>query len=529
MLWIILSFLLINMGIFLFSWLRTKDVNLHTSDGYFLGGRSLTALYIGSSLLLTNLSTEQMVGLNGQSYAGSMTAMSWEASAPIALIFFALLFLPRYLKTGITTIPDFLEKRFDQKTRQIVSLLLIIGYAVSFLPTVLYSGALVLDQVFGFTDNFGISTFTAVLIISFIIGITSCCYIFFGGLKAAASADAIYGIGLICGGLLIVVLGILAIGDGNFGGGVAKLTAVHTEKLNSIDISNSAEVPWPTILTGLLVNNLFYWAVNQAIVQRALGAKNLAEGQKGALLAGFFKLVGVFYLVLPGIIAFHLYGGGINNADSVYPRLIVDLLPTALTGIFAAILFGAILSSFNGSLNSTITLFTLDIYKPIFKPNANDADLVKTGRIFVAILGVVSIIIAPFILYAPSGLYNYLQEMFGFFNVPILAAVVVGFFSKRVPALAVKIAIPAHIVLYGLSKIFMGHIHFLYILAVLFPFSVAVMLFVGRLRPREKEYRLNHDPQVDLKPWKHVKLASCIILVMVSVIYIVFSPWGIAG
>lgn len=162
LLWIIVSFLVINIGIFLFSWQRTKGVNLQSSDGYFLGGRSLTELYIGSSLLLTNLSTEQMVGLNGQSYAGSMTAMSWEASAPLALIFLALVFLPRYLKTGITTIPDFLEQRFDQRTRQIVSVLLIIGYAVSFLPTVLYSGALVLNQVFRITETFGISTFMAV-------------------------------------------------------------------------------------------------------------------------------------------------------------------------------------------------------------------------------------------------------------------------------------------------------------------------------------------------------------------------------
>lgn len=149
------------------------------------------------------------------------------------------------------------------------------------------------------------------------------------------------------------------------------------------------------------------------------------------MLAGFFKTIGVFYLVLPGVIAYHLYGGNIANPDTVYPRLVVDLLPTAFVGVFAAVLFGAILSSFNGSLNSTITLFTLDLYQPIFKPDATEEELVKTGRIFVIILGTVSIFIAPFILFAPSGLYNYLQEMFGFFNVPVLAAVVVGFFSKK--------------------------------------------------------------------------------------------------
>ncbi|AGN36641.1 solute:sodium symporter family transporter [Bacillus paralicheniformis] len=528
MLWIIMTFLLINAGIFIFSYLRTKDINLKTSDGYFLGGRSLTALYIGSSLLLTNLSTEQMVGLNGQSYSGTMSAMAWEVTAPLALIMLAFVFLPRYLSSGVTTIPDFLEKRYDQRTRQIVSILLLLGYATSFLPTVLYSGALVLDQVFNISSALGISTFATVFFISLVIGAASCCYIFFGGLKAAASADAIYGAGLILGGLFIFVLGIMAIGDGSLLNGYTELTSVHKEKLNAITADNAAEVPWPTIFTGLLVNNLFYWAVNQSIVQRALGAKNLAEGQKGALLAGVFKTIGVFYLVLPGVIAYHLYGGHIENADTVYPKLIVDLLPTALIGVFAAILFGAILSSFNGSLNSTITLFTLDLYKPIFKPEAKEEELVKTGRIFVVILAAVSIIIAPFILFAPSGLYNYLQEMFGFFNVPVLAAVVVGFFTKKVPALAVKWAIFAHIVLYTISKIYFGHIHFLYILAVLFPFSVLLMLFIGKLKPRPSEFKLEKNAKVDLRPWKHAKLASILVICLMACIYLLFSPWGLA-
>ncbi|MEK3892045.1 solute:sodium symporter family transporter [Bacillus sp. FSL W7-1354] len=427
MLWIIMTFLLINAGIFIFSYLRTKDINLKTSDGYFLGGRSLTALYIGSSLLLTNLSTEQMVGLNGQSYSGTMSAMAWEVTAPLALIMLAFVFLPRYLSSGVTTIPDFLEKRYDQRTRQIVSILLLLGYATSFLPTVLYSGALVLDQVFNISSALGISTFATVFFISLVIGAASCCYIFFGGLKAAASADAIYGAGLILGGLFIFVLGIMAIGDGSLLNGYTELTSVHKEKLNAITADNAAEVPWPTIFTGLLVNNLFYWAVNQSIVQRALGAKNLAEGQKGALLAGVFKTIGVFYLVLPGVIAYHLYGGHIENADTVYPKLIVDLLPTALIGVFA-----------------------------------------------------------------------------------------------------VKWAIFAHIVLYTISKIYFGHIHFLYILAVLFPFSVLLMLFIGKLKPRPSEFKLEKNAKVDLRPWKHAKLASILVICLMACIYLLFSPWGLA-
>ncbi|PLR95861.1 solute:sodium symporter family transporter [Bacillus sp. T33-2] len=524
----VLSFLLLNIAIAFYSWKKAKEVNLDSSEGYFLGGRSLTAVYIGSSLLLTNLSTEQMVGLNGQSYSGSMTAMAWEVSAPIALIMFAFIFLPRYLKLGITTIPKFLEDRYDLNTRLIVSVLLMAGYTVSFLPTVLYSGALVLDKIFNISEILGWNEFGTVFVISAFIGITGICYIYFGGLKAISSADTLYGVGLIVGGFAILIFGLHAVGDGSISEGLHKLTTNYTEKLNSLDSSNSAQVPWPTILTGLLVNNLFYWAVNQAIVQRALGAQNLAEGQKGVLLAALFKTLGAFYLVVPGILAFHLYGDSINNPDNAYPVLVADLLPTALAGVFAAILFGAILSSFNGALNSTMTLFTMDIYKQFINPKASDERLVKVGQRFILVLGLISVCIAPVILLAPSGLYTYLQETFGFLNVPILAAVTVGFFSKRVPAIAPKIGIVAHIILYGLSKFIVGEIHFLYILAVLFPVNVAIMLIVGKIAPREEEFKLEASNKVETSSWKYAKPASAVILLIMIGIYILFSPWGIA-
>jgi solute:Na+ symporter, SSS family len=521
--------LVLNIAIALYAWRKTKEVNLDSSEGYFLGGRSLTAVYVGTSLLLTNLSTEQMVGLNGQSYSGSMTAMAWEVTAPIALILFAFVFLPRYLKSGITTIPRFLEDRYDLKTRLIVSILLIAGYTVSFLPTVLYSGALVLDKIFNISGFLGWGPFGTVFITAAFIGLTSICYIYFGGLKAMSSADALYGVGLIIGGFAILILGIYAVGNGSIGEGLHTITTEHPEKLNSIDSSNDAQVPWPTILTGLLINNLFYFAVNQAIVQRALGAKSLAEGQKGVLLAALFKTFGAFYLVVPGIIAFHLYGDTISNPDNAYPLLVTDLLPTVFAGVFAAILFGAILSSFSGALNSTMTLFTMDIYKHMINPKAGDHHLVKVGRRFILVLGLLSICIAPAILKAPSGLYSYLQETFGFFNVPILAAVVVGFFTKRVPALAPKAGIVVHVILYGLSKLIVGEIHFLYILAVLFPVNVAVMLIIGKIAPREEPYQLLSTDKVDTTNWKYLKPASAFILLLMIGVYILFSPWGIAS
>ncbi|MCY6957144.1 solute:sodium symporter family transporter [Clostridium brassicae] len=527
----VITFILFTIMVAVISWWKTRDDDLSTQDGYFLGGRSLTGIVIGGSLMLTNLSTEQMVGLNGQSYATNMGPMAWEATSTIALVILALVVLPKYLKSGITTIPDFLEERYDRKTKQIISILFLIGYVLTYLPTVLYSGALVLNQIFGIQQIFGTSQFTAVAITATAIGIIGAIYAIFGGLKAVAVSDTINGAGLLLGGLMIPILGLVALGHGNFSDGLNTLLTVHPEKLNSINPASSQSplIPWPVLCTGLLFNNLFYWCTNQSIVQRTFGAKNLAEGQKGALIAGFLKLLGPFFLVLPGIIAFHLYGPTLGNNDLAYPKLILDVVPKPLLGFFAAVLFGAILSSFNSALNSAVTLYTLDIHRPVFNPEATDAHLVQIGKKFGTILAVASIAIAPFISYAPSGLYGYLQECFGFYNVPILAAVFVGFFSKKVPAIAPKVALLSHVVLYTISKFVASDVHFLYVLGVLFPVNVIIMLVIGKMKPRETDFEQVYTEQVDITPWKHAKTVSVIAIIIMICVYALFSKIGIAA
>ncbi|KGM96681.1 transporter [Clostridium novyi A str. 4552] len=511
------------------AWFKTRGGDRESQDGYFLGGRSLTGIVIGSSLMLTNLSTEQMVGLNGQSFATNMGPMAWEATSTVALVLMTLVFLPRYLKSGITTIPDFLEERYDRKTKQIISFLFLLGYVVTYLPTVLYSGALVLNGLFNVPQMLGISEFKALFITVALIGIIGAIYSVVGGLRTVAVADTINGIGLLIGGLSIPVLGIFALGHGSFTGGIHTLITVHPEKLNAINPASSQAplVPWPVLFTGLLFNNLFYWCTNQSIVQRTFAAKNLAEAQKGTLFAGFLKLLGPFFLVLPGVIAFDLYGNTLSNPDMAYPTLVLNVLPKPLLGFFAAVLFGAILSSFNGAINSASTLYTLDIHRPIFNPKATDAELVKIGKKFGTILAVVSVMIAPFIMYAPAGLYGYLQECFGFYNVPILAAVVVGFFSKKVPAIAPKVALLSHIVLYTISKFVASDIHFLYVLGVLFPVNVLVMLAIAKIKPREEDFVQEYTEQVDITPWKHAKTVSAISVCLMLIIYTIFSKFGI--
>lgn len=528
MIWVIFaSFIAYTVFVMWFSWYKTKGTDMNTADGFFLGGRSLTGIVIAFSLILTNLSTEQIVGLNGQAYGESMAVMAWEVSSPLALIVMALILLPKYLKAGLTTIPDFLEQRYDLRTRQIASILFLISYAVAYLPVVLYSGALVLDSIFSLTSITNLSPFMLVLIISAAIGIISLGYIILGGLKAAAMSDTINGVGLIIGGLLIPILGLVALGGGNLASGVDELLHANPTKLNSFGGAESS-VPWPVLITGMLFNNIFYWAMNQSIIQRTFAAKNLAEGQKGVLFAGLFKVFGVTFLVLPGIIAYLLYGNTLSNNDAAYPTLVIDVLPVALSGFLAAVLFGAILSSFNNTLNSAITLFALDIYKPIFKPHAKERELVKAGRVFAFGLAVASVVVAPFIMYAPSGLYAYLQEMNGFYNLPILAMILVGFFSKRVPSYAGKVVIAAHIVLYSLSKVFLSDVNFLYVLSILLAVDIFVMLVLGRLDPRQTPFVLNDAKKVDLTPWKHAKTFSALLVFIMIGIYAFFSPIGVA-
>ncbi|QZY55635.1 solute:sodium symporter family transporter [Crassaminicella profunda] len=530
-LWAAVSFIFFTGLVAFISWRMTKDDDLDTQDGYFLGGRSLTGLVIAGSLMLTNLSTEQMVGLNGVSYQTNMCVMAWEITAAFALICMAFIFLPKYLKSGITTIPDFLEDRYDAKTRQIISVLFLIGYAATYLPTVLYSGALVLNGLFDIPQLLGITQFQGLWITVWAIGIAGSIYAIFGGLKAVAVSDTINGVGLLVGGLLVPIFALIALGDGSFSEGLNTLLTVHPEKLNGIAAANAKSplIPWPTLFTGIVVNNLFYWCTNQSIVQRTLGAKNLEEAQKGVIYAGFLKLLGPFFLVLPGIIAFHLYGDTLTNADMAYPTLVSDVLPKPLMGFFAAVLFGAILSSFNSALNSCVTLFTLNIYRPVFKPSATDKELVKTGKKFGIVLAVISMLIAPFIIYAPDGLFGYLQECFGFYNVPIVAAVMVGFYTKRVPALGAKISLFSHIVLYTISKFVAGDVHFLYVLAVLFPINVLIMLAVGKIKPRETAYIQKYTEQVDITPWKYTKVASLGIMAGMLILFAIFSKFGVAA
>ena len=525
----IFSFIAFTLLVGVISYISTRKTNENTVDGYFLGGRSLTAGVIAASLLLTNLSTEQIVGLNGQAFSEGILVMAWETLAAIAMVITAIFLLPRYLKGGITTIPTFLERRYDKTTKSITSILFLSGYVVVLLPIVLYSGALAISTMFNVPEIFGISDTTALWICVWGIGIIGSIYAIFGGLKAVAISDTVNGIGLLIGGLMIPFFGLLIVGDGSIMSGINTLTTELPEKFNAIGGSDSS-IPFSTIFTGMMLVQLFYWGTNQAIIQRALGAKNLKEGQKGLLLASFIKILGPLIVVLPGIIAYYLFSGEITNPDEAYPTLVREVLPTYLVGFFAAVLFGAILSSFNSALNSSVTLFGIDLYKQYINKEADEKTVVKYGKLFGVGLAILAMFIAPLIANAPKGLFGYLQEVNGCYSIPILTIIIVGFLTKKVPAIAAKIAIFSGVILYSISQFILkpyfgesNYPHFLHIMAILFVFNVLIMLLIGKLYPRETIYEQKYTGQVDIVNWKYAKIVGLIVCLIVIWTYIYFQ------
>ncbi|MCI8857323.1 MAG: solute:sodium symporter family transporter [Clostridiaceae bacterium] len=541
MVFTVATFVAFTVLVAVISWWKTRDDDLSTKEGYFLAGRGLPGIVIAGSLMMTNLSAEQLVGTNGQSFSGNMSTMAWEATSAFALIVLAFVFLPKLLKGGIATIPEFFEMRYDTFTMRLFSVLFLVAYVITMLPTILYSGAVALVRIFDIESMFGISYFSAITIICVGTGVIGMCYAVFGGLKAVAYSDTINGIGLIIGGFAVPILAFIALGKldgGGFMAGVQHFITATPEKMNAWSAPSALppEIPWPLLCTGMFVNNLFYWATNQSIIQRSLGGQNLAESQKGAIWAGFFKCLDVFVIVIPGIMAYQLLAanGQMDTsvgmaADQAYPLLVMEVMPQPLMGFFAAVMFGAILSSFNSVLNSASTIFTLNVWQPIWGKNADNSKVVKIGQLFGTIVGVVAIAISPFVMNFGTGIMNFINECWGFFSMPLLTAVLFGLLTKRAPAIAPKIVVPIHMVLYGASKVIpaFGQFHYLYVVFALFVLECAIYAVCIKVCPRETDWEMPDAKLMDMTPWKTGKLWAIVGSAVVVVMYLIFSPLGI--
>lgn len=541
------------------TWLCTRRANTENEEGFFLAGRSLVFPVIAGSLLLTNLSTEQLVGLNGDAFMFGLHVMAWEVMAVVALVAMALFFLPKFLRSGITTVPEMLEIRFGASTRTICNFIFLVAYATILLPIVLFTGAKGMMSILNLPALTGWGETPLLWITVVAVGVVGSIYALFGGLRSVAVSDLLNGFLLLTGGFMITYFGLNMIGGGE--GWIAGLEKVaelnragiaagEINRLNSVGPEVGGKPPFSTLFTGVLVINMFYWCTNQQIIQRTLAARSLAEGQKGVLLTGLLKLFGPLYLVLPGIMAFYLIAQGkipalpfkpdstVPDANFAYGALVHAVLPTALTGFFAAAMLGAILSSFNSALNSTCTLFSLGFYKPLIRPDAPEREIVSSGRWFGLVIAAISITIAP-MLDGQESIFTYLQTMNTIYFVPIFAVVLVGLTARRVPKA------PANGALIGGVAVLVLHYFVLkrelpdgrtlnpllpfddyHVAAIVFAALVAFMLVWSKVKPRNEPWIHEYSGRVKLMdPWKWAKPVGAALLILVAAIYIGFADF----
>jgi len=479
-----------------------------TEQDYFLAGRSLTWWMIGLSLIASNISTEHFVGMAGQGFLGNigLAIASYEWIAALSLIIVAVFLLPRFLRAGIYTIPEFLEYRYNQYPRLIMSAGLLIMYAFVTLATVLYAGGIAMESIFG------VNIYVSIWALGFFTGL----YTMFGGLKAVVWTDVVQGLTLLIGAIVVTVLAIDKVG------GYEKFVEMSDGRLHTILPADHPELPWTAVLIGgMWLPNLFYWGLNQFITQRTLGAQSLHEGQKGIMLAATIKLIIPFIIVFPGIIAFELYGNEINKADGAYPYLVKQLLPAGLVGIVMAALLGATMSTLDSMLNSGATIFTVDFYQRLYNKDATQKQLVTVGRICTMVMVVIACASTPMVANFGEGLYKFIQIWWGCIQPGIVAAFFLGLIWKKVPPAAAIVGMLMNIPLY-IFLLNYWKIAFLHHMAICFVVICAVMIVITLISPNQKEivYPVKQEFKstslsMPLKIW-----AALIVLATASLYYI---------
>ena len=386
---------------------KNKDSD---SDGYFLAGRSLPWYLIGFSLFASNMSGSSFVGLMGGAYDNGVVIFNYEWTAAFVLIIFAIFVLPSYLKAKVSTVPEFLERRYDVRSRRAFSAFTIL--AIMFIDTAgaLYAGGLVISNVTEY-----LNLWSAVAVLALVAGI----YTILGGLSAVVVTDTVQAILLIVGAAVLFWIGLDRIG-----GWQELFTDLEDSKQHLILPADNDFLPW-TGLWGVVLLGFYYWTINQFVVQRTLGAKSLKEGQLGAIFAGFLKIPNLFLMILPGLIALKLYPD-LSTPDLAFPTLAFELMPVGVRGLIMAALIAAIMSSLDSALNSAGTLVTLDFFKPL-KPDLDEDTYVKIGKIVTGICMVIGAVYAPLIAGFES-LFSYFQSSLSYIIPPIVVVYVMGLF-----------------------------------------------------------------------------------------------------
>ncbi len=447
---------------------KKKGEEKNTKD-YFLASKSLPWWAIGSSLIAANISAEQFIGMSGSGFAIGLAIASYEWMAAVTLLIVGKFFLPIFIDKGLYTIPEFVEKRFGVELKTILAVFWIALFIFVNLTSVLFLGGKAIDTIIGVGD--GSMIFPAILALAFI----AAAYSLYGGLSAVAWTDVMQVALLILGGLITSFIALNSVTpEGGLIHGFEHILKVAPDKFHMIlsrDNPQFFNLPGIAVLIGgMWVANLYYWGFNQYIIQRTLAAKSLKDGQRGIMFAAFLKLLIPLLVVIPGIVAFVLFtqpagttiipgvkeaflkaGGGINY-DKAYPWLISVFIPAGIKGLVLAALVAAIVSSLASMLNSTSTIFTMDIYRPYLNKNASEKILVRVGRLTAFTALIIAIVVAPLLGNIPQ-MFQYIQEYTGLVSPGILAVFLMGLFWKKTTNKAAIYGVTLSIVVAFLLKL----------------------------------------------------------------------------
>lgn len=458
-------------------WWGLRNGKSDDSQSYFLAGRSMPWWVVGLSLFAASISSTTLIGQSGDAYHTGLAVFNYNLTGIAVMVFFAICILPLYLKSKIFTIPEFLERRFDKRSRYYFSAICIIGNIFLDAAGALYAAALIIKLIMPETD---------LQLIIIIFAVIAASYTIPGGLSSAINAEIIQAAILILGSIMLTILCFMQGGDyftNLFASGDISLKLIRPLADNA--------TPWLGLIVGMPITGLYFWANNQTLVQRVLSAKSIEEGRKGVIFAGFLTMLTLIIIAIPGVIARDLFPG-LEKPDMVYPNMVLNLMPIGLLGVMLAALLSALTSTLSAILNSTSTLFTIDFYAQ-FNKKASSKRLVVIGKIASCVIIILAALWAPFIGHFGS-LLKYYQEMLSYIAPPIVAAFILGIFSKRTNAngafVGLIIGLVVAIGLLFCKNMIFGNLHFLYIVPILFALSLIVMWSISIIGKRPEENKL---------------------------------------
>ena len=497
------------------------------AEDYFLGGRSFIWPLVGLSLYASNMSSSSLVGMAGSAYSTGISVFNYEWMAAIILVFFAVFFLPYLLKSQVYTLPEFLEKRYDSRSRFYFSGLNILMTIIIDTAGTLYAGAIAISMVYP-----DVPMWETMMILAMIAGF----YTTLGGLSAVVLTDAIQGILLTVGALIVTIIAYFKIGSWS-----AVTAVTPPDMLHLFMPLNDEFLPWLGVLIGVPILGFYFWCTNQFMVQRVLAAKNVNHGRWGALFAGLLKLPPIFIMVLPGTMARVLYPD-LPRADMAFPQLVFDLLPVGLKGIIIAGFLAAIMSSLDSTLNSASTLVTMDFFRKL-RPNTSSRGLMWVGRVFTFIFMILAVLWAPQILKFPS-LWHYLQNVLAYASPPIVALYLVGLFWKRANGNGAFAGIIVGFIT-GIGQLslqftfpdaaWLPHIHFLYMAAIILIITILTIVVVSLLTEApdiekvqayiwsKKDFQAETEELKALPWYKNYRVLSVLLLLLTAIVVIMFA------